>query len=46
MSFAESPTVEESLTDQRVVAKVNEHRVVLIIKPIAEDLKTPVAGPG
>jgi hypothetical protein len=46
LSLAKPPSVNESVADQRLVAKVNEHRVVLIVEPPAEDFETPVAGPG
>ncbi len=39
-------TLSVDVADQRFIAKINQHGMVLIIGPAAEDIKTPVSRPG
>jgi hypothetical protein len=39
-------TLSVDVADQRFIAKINQHGMVLIIEPAAEDIKTTVSRPG
>lgn len=39
-------TLSVDVADQRFIAKINQHGMVLTIEPAAEDIKTPVSRPG
>jgi hypothetical protein len=36
-------TLSVDVGDQQFIAKINQHGMVLIIEPAAEDIKTPVS---
>jgi hypothetical protein len=43
---AAAPQNPQSIVAQRFIAKINQHKMVLVVEPLGENSETSVAGPG